>query len=162
MNMSDLINQLKGPYFSFLVANKDEYWERRGRVQRITGIKAEYFHHPEALKVPDCLISLVVTAFGKAHPKFSYYGDTVYKTETLNQLIGELQFQAERIVCCQTRQEFGSLLTELFVSYCQDSIGNWRRHWPTIRQDVHKAINTIISVAEQARQENRGLLVLGV
>lgn len=160
--MPDLISQLKGPYFSFLVANKDEYWERRGKVQRITGIKTEYFHHPDALKLPDCLISLVVTAFGKAHTKFSYYGHTIYETETLNRLIGELQFQAERIVGCRTRQEFGSLLTELFVSYCKDSIGNWQQHWPTIKQDVRKAINAIISVAEQARQENRVLLVLGV
>ena len=121
--MTNLINKLNGPYFSFVLAEKDEYWERRGKVQRIVGIKSEYYHRPDALDLPDCIISLVVASFERSDPEFAYHGVTVYESKTLDRLIGELRFQAEAIDSCKDTHGFRGMLTELFVAYCKDSLG---------------------------------------
>jgi hypothetical protein len=159
---SQMISKLKGPYFSFLLAERDAFWERRGRVQRIVGIKPEYYHQPDALHLPDCVISFVATSFERAHPRFNYYGYTVFESETLDRLIGELRFKVEVIMSCQDLLEFGRLPTELFVACCEESIGGWQKHWPEIKEEVVGAINRIILSAERAKQESKVLLVLGV
>jgi hypothetical protein len=160
--MKHLISKLKGPYFSFLLVEPDEIWERRGRVGRIVGIKSEYHHHPDALTLPDCLISLVIFSFEKAHPKFNYYGYTVYEAENLERLIEVLQFQVEAIESCKEMNKFGCMLTELFVTYCGDSLGGWQKHWPEIKQQSADAINNVIILAKRAKEESKTLLVLGV
>ncbi len=85
--MASLISQFSSPYFEFLVVEKDECWERRGKVQRIVGIKAAYHHHPEALRLPDCVVSVFVMAFQLAHPKFNYHGYTMYEASQLDALL---------------------------------------------------------------------------
>jgi hypothetical protein len=160
--MTNLISKLNGPYFSFLLSEPDEIWERRGKVRRIVGIKAEYFHHPDALVLPNCLISLVTTSFEKSHPKFNYYGYTVYHVETLECLIEELKLQITAIESCKDREEFGRVLTELFVIDCSDCLGGWQKHWPEIKQQSVEAVNKVIFLAEKGKAELKALLVLGV
>jgi hypothetical protein len=121
--VASLITRLPGPFFDFLVVNEEEIWERRGRVQRVVGIKQEYFHHPEALRVPDSVVGIVVIAFKRSHPEFYFWGPTVYRGEELDRLIAELRAQEDTIRACPWKREFALLLPPLFTHDCRESIG---------------------------------------
>lgn len=160
--MEDFFSKLGGPYFDFLVVNKDEYWERRGKVNRIAGIKAEYFHRKDFLRIQDCVISIFVNAFQSAHSKFNYYGYTIYNSEDMRRLVDELELQANKIRLCSTEEKLGGLLTELFISYYEEDIGDWKPHWEIIKNELLEHLTQIIEKAKNAQAESKELLVLGV
>ena len=157
-----LVPKLGGPYFDFLVVAPDEYWERRHPKRKATRIKPEYYHHPEALRVPLCVVSVAVACFMRAHPDFNYYGDTEFGGEFLGRLITELSAQVEVIQACKWKREFGALVTEMFSYDCAQSVGPWQRHWPRIREEVAEAISNIVERANTAVRDDKVLLVLGV
>ena len=160
--MGELLKQLGGPYFDFLIVEKDKLWERRGRVKRVVGIKSEYFHHPQALRLPDCVISIFVEALRLSHEKFSYHGYTIYEAAQLNNLIAQLQLQLERINSCQNKTVFDALLTERFISYCDDHLGKWQSKWELLKGELIECIGQIIDKAQSAQNKSKELLVLGV
>jgi len=160
--MGELLKQLAGPYFDFLIVEKDKLWERRGRVQRVVGIKSEYFHHPQALRLPDCVISIFVEALKLSHEKFFYHGDTIYEAAQLTNLIAQLQSQIERIKSCQDKAAFDALLTELFIGYCDDAFQGWQDPWEPLKGELIKCVKQIIEKARSAQSESKELLVLGV
>lgn len=160
--MLDLIAHLKGPYFSFLVVSKDEFWERCGKVQRVTGIKPEYHDHPNALRIPDCIVSIIAGAFSRASSKFNYYGYTVYEAATLRSLNDELQSESRRIDECRTHEEFDEVVTELFAHYCREAFGGWQQFWPETKNEIVRSANRIVALAATAEKEEKALLVLGI
>ena len=160
--MGELISQLRGPYFSFLSVEKEELWERRGRVQRIVGLKSEYYHHPNALRLPYCVISIFGEAFQHSHEKFAYYGYTVYESQHLVELSRQLQIQIERIRACQNKAAFDALLTELFIARCDDAFQKWPDQWELLKSELIESIEQIIEKVRSAQKESKELLVLGV
>jgi hypothetical protein len=80
-----------GLFFNILAVPPDQIYERRGRIRRKGGIQPQWFHHPEAVRVPEFLFSRFSTAFRKAHPVFNYYGPTEFKDDQIAILCSELQ-----------------------------------------------------------------------
>lgn len=152
-----LVSALGGPYFDFLVVTPDEY-----RKDRRGGIKSEYFRHPDALRVTDCVVSIAVSGFSKAHPKFNYYGATEFGGEALDRLIQELDGLVTVIRNCVWKWEFGTLVSGLFVWTCTYETGPWRRYWPRIREEVVGAISMIAEQAKSAKRTGKVLLVMGI
>lgn len=157
-----LVPKLHGPDFDFLVVAPDEYWEYIHPKRRTRQIKAQYYHHPDALCVPDCVVSLAVPCFTRSHKEFNYYGDTEYGGQALETLIAELGEFAQTVRACCWKREFAALTSELFVGYCSDSIGGWQKHWPRVRDEVADVFLEIAALAKQAKQENKALLVFGI
>ena len=157
-----LVPKLGGPYFDFLVVAPDEYRERTRPNRKATRIKPEYFHHPEALRVSDCVVGVAVDCFLRAHSHFDYHGETEFGGESLERLITELSAQVEVIQACKWKREFGALVTDLFSYDCAQSVGPWQRHWPRIREEVAEAISNIVERANTAVRDDKVLLVIGV
>src|SRR5262245_43585546 len=80
-----------GLHFEILAVESDMIYERRGRIERIVGIRPQWHHHPDALRVPESVFSRFSSAFRNAHPKFNYYGPTEYKSQETAQLCAELK-----------------------------------------------------------------------
>jgi hypothetical protein len=77
--------------FQFLVVSEGEYWQRAGRVQRISGIKQEYFHRPDALRIAYVLMQQLGPVFKVADPSFNPYGPTEFRGKNLAGLLGALR-----------------------------------------------------------------------
>lgn len=152
--------RLPGPYFGFLVANRDEYLERRGKVQRVVGIKREFHQHPGMLRVSDSLVSLFLDCFKTTGRQFAYYGYTEYELDALDQLSDRL---AARLASVTTADEKmvvdwlkGSLL-EANLAY-----DHLTPAWQDVRGALAAALSQILARARQAQRDGRVLLVLGV
>jgi hypothetical protein len=52
-----------GLYFEILAVESAAIYERRGRIQRVGGIDKRWFHHPDAIRVPE-------STFAKFHDVF--------------------------------------------------------------------------------------------
>ena len=77
--------------FEFLVVEKGECWDRVGRVQRIAGIKPEYFHRADALRVPHEIMQELARLFEISNPAFNYYGPTEFDGQALVNLTSALE-----------------------------------------------------------------------
>ncbi len=82
--------------FELLVVAPENIYERRGRVQRVVGIRSELHHHPEALSVPESIFSFFTESFRIANQDFNYYGYTEYRPQDLLRLSNELKANTER------------------------------------------------------------------
>ena len=80
-----------GDSFEFLVVESGTCWKRAGRVQRVVGIKPEFFRRPEALLVPDRIMRQLAGLFEAAHPGFNYYGPTEFAGPSLHILTDGLE-----------------------------------------------------------------------
>src|SRR3990170_568913 len=80
-----------GPWFEFLALQKREYWERAGRLQRVVGIKPEYFHRADALRVRDDVMQRLAPHFSAANESFNYFGPTEFEGRQLTNLLAELE-----------------------------------------------------------------------
>jgi hypothetical protein len=160
--MAKLLNSLKGPYFSFLVLQPGEYWKRAGKVQRIIGIKPEYYHHPDALRIPDAIIGIVVDAFARANARFNYHGPTEYQGKNLDRLHAGLREWSGLAGSIGGFVDFRGLLTELFILRCSRDIADWEEQWSTIRDELVELITKVADLACTARDRGDVLLVLGV
>lgn len=91
-----------GLYFEILAVESDKIYERRGRIQRIAGIDRQWFHHADAICVPESVLARFGAAFSSTHPKFNYYGPTEYRGQDIlrlcNELRGVVQVEAEEVV----------------------------------------------------------------
>jgi hypothetical protein len=160
--MNDFLSKLPGPYFDFLVVTNGEYWERAGKARRVIGIKREYFHHPDALRVSDAIIGLVSHYFQKAHPSFNYYGPTEFLNENLNELLNSLAGWVERNRSCKSEAEFRGLLNDYFLEEAQTIVESWDDQWPIIRDELSANVLEIYNRGRVAKRERKVLLVLGV
>lgn len=159
--MSTFLSNLPGPFFDFLLTNGD-HWERSGKAQRIKGIKHEYFHHPDALRVQDVIISQVANCFRKAHPDFNYYGPTEFRNENLDELINYLGEWIIRCRSCGTKEDFNSLLEPYFRETLTSVTKNLDEHWSNVRDDLAAKIAEVRDRARLAQRERKALLVLGI
>jgi len=159
--MNDFLSKLPGPFFDFVVTDGNHY-ERAGKVQRVKGIKQEYFHHPDALRVQDAIVELVATCFYKAHPSFNYYGPTEFRNENLAQLLDCLGewFQLNR--SCRTEAEFRELLKPYFLEEAQGAVESWSDQWAIIRDELSAKVDEILDRGRVAKRDRRVLLVLGI
>jgi hypothetical protein len=80
-----------GLYFEILAVESDKVYERRGRIQRIAGIDRQWFHHADAVRVPESVFARFSGTFRSAHPEFNYYGPTEYKGQDILRLCNELR-----------------------------------------------------------------------
>jgi hypothetical protein len=115
-----------------LVVEPEKIYERRGRVQRIVGIRRELYHHPDALSVPEHIFSFFVNAFRAAHQNFNYYGYTEYGAQDILRLSKELMANEAR--------------------FSDD--GN--------QSDAKIVAHQILALAEDALRKDQSLLVLGI
>lgn len=67
--MTRLVPKLGGPYFNFLVVAPDEFRKRVHPRRKTTHIKQQYFNHPDTLRVPDCVVGVVVERQGFVDPR---------------------------------------------------------------------------------------------
>ena len=120
--------------FEILAVEPEKIYERRGRIQRITGhINRELFHHPDALRIPESMFSGLVEVFSLAHAKFNYYGPTEYQRDDIPRLCKEL---AATVGAAST-------------SGCS-------------RVKPHDIVQSIIAMAEEALSKGQSLLVFGI
>jgi len=121
-----------GLNFSILAVESDMVYERRGRIQRKAGIRPQWLHHPDVLRVPESVFSIFSDAFHTAHPMFNYYGPTEYKGQEIARLCTELR-------------------TETWAERTADS-----------QVETEGVIREILAVAERALANRQSLLVLGI
>jgi hypothetical protein len=121
-----------GRFFSILAVDSDMVYERRGRIQRRAGIRTEWHHQPDSIRVPEPVFSVFMAAFRTVHPEFNYYGPTEYKG-----------------------QETAQLCTELRA-------GTWAATSAVAQSEVEDVIGEILRTAECALADGRSLLVLGI
>lgn len=160
--MGDFLKKLPGPHFDFLVVTNGEYRERAGKARRVTGIKQEYFHHPDALRISDAVIGLVSHCFRKAHPNFHYYGPTEFLNENLNNLLDNLANWVERNRSCDSEAEFRASLDDYFIEETQAIVESWDDQWPVVRDELSNIVLEIYDRGRVAKRERKVLLVLGV
>ena len=159
--MKDFLANLPGPFFDFLVTNGD-HWERSGKTQSIKGIKSEYFHHPDALRVQEVIVEQVASCFQEAHPSFNYYGPTDFRNENLNGLLNKLGEWIAQCRLCETERDFSSLLTPYFLEEVQSSVQDWPEQWPTVREQLSEKIIEVRDTGRIAQRTGKTLLVLGI
>ena len=159
--MNGFLNKLPGPFFDFLVTNGD-HWERAGRVQRITGIKQEYFHHRDALRVQDAIVQVVVSCFNESHPSFNYYGPTEFRNENLSELLGALEGWNSQNRSRNTESDFTGLLPSCFVEEARLVVDDWDEQWRIVRDELSMKIEEIHNRGSIAKRHRQTLLVLGV
>jgi hypothetical protein len=159
--MNGFLSKLPGPFFDFLVTD-GEHWERAGTVQRIVGIKQEYFHNPAALRVQDVIVEVVANCFERAHPSFNYYGPTEFRNENLGQLLDSLGQWIIKNGSCQTEADFCGLVTQYFLEEAQAAVDTWDEQWPVVRDELSATIIGIRDCGRRAKLERKALLVLGI
>ena len=159
--MNGFLSRLPGPFFDFLVTD-GEHWERAGKVQRIIGIKQEYFHNPAALRVQDAIVGVVAGCFEKAHPSFNYYGPTEFRNENLSELLDFLGQWIDTNRSCQTEADFRGLVTQYFLEEAQAAVETWDEQWPVVRDELSATIIEIGDCGRRAKLESKALLVLGI
>jgi len=127
-----LFDKRMSPYFDILAVDSDLIYERRGRIQREGGIHPQWFHHPDAIRVPESVFSDFSSAFRDSHPAFNYYGPTEYSDQEITRLCHELTFgvRYDKSVCS--------------------------------RAEMKDAISKIIALAKHALANGQSLLVLGI
>lgn len=130
--MRDRIVKRVGLHFDILALESDAIWERRGRVQRKAGIRAQWFHHPDAVRVPESVFSRFSGAFRIAHPAFNYYGPTEYTNQETTRL------------CCELKA------------------GSWTTDSGALNAKTEIAIQNVLTLAEHALANGKSLLVLGI
>jgi hypothetical protein len=157
--MTDLLKKLPGTHFDFLVVASGE---RAGKGRRIAGVEQEYFHHPDALRIPDAIVGLVSHCFRQAHPSFNYYGPTTFHNENLNELLHSLASWMKRNRSCNSEAEFRGSLNDYFIEETQAIIESWDEQWLVVRDELSAAVLEIYNCARSARRKKRALLVLGV
>lgn len=121
-----------GLHFEILAVESDLIYERRGRIQRKVGIRSRWFHHADAIRVPESVFSRFSHAFRTAHPAFNYYGPTEYKG-----------------------LETARLCTEL-------KTGSWVDRNGDAHGEAEDAIRKILALAEYAQANCQSLLALGI
>ena len=159
--MNGFLSKLPGPFFDFLVTD-GEHWERGGTVQRIVGIKQEYFHNSAALRVQDAIVEVVANCFERAHPSFNYYGPTEFRNENLGQLLDSLEQWIIKNDSCKTEADFRGQVTEHFLEEAQAAVDTWDAQWPVVRDELSATIIEIRECGRRAKLERKALLVLGV
>jgi hypothetical protein len=159
--MNVFLNELRGPFFDFLVTNGDP-WERAGRSQRITGIKQEYFHHSDALRVQDAIVQVVVSCFNESHPTFNYYGPTEFRNENLSELLESLDGWILQNQSRNTESDFRGLLPSYFLEEVRGVVDDWDEQWPIVRDELSGKIEEIRNLGRIAKRDRQTLLVLGV
>jgi len=120
--------------FDILAVASDQIHERRGRVQRIVGIRSEWFHHPKALCIPESVFINFSDAFRTSCARFDYYGYTEYSGDGITKLCMELKNRP----------------------WAEKAKG--RR----ARLETRAAIRQALAVAERALVRKLSLLVLGI
>lgn len=121
-----------GLHFNILTVDSDMIYARRGRIQRKARIHPQWFHHPDALRVPESVFSRFSDAFRTAHPAFNYYGGTEYKAQETTLLCNE------------------------------PKAGSWAARIGDTQGETENAIRKILALAEQALATGQSLLVLGI
>lgn len=158
--MNIFLNKLLGPYFEFLVLENDEYWQRSGKIQRKNGIKQEYFHHPDALRIQDSIIGLISDCFRKSHPSFNFYGPTEFRNENLNDFLTYISKWITTNRSCKTKEEFLGLLTDYFIREIE--IESSDNQWQIIRDELNSVISELYDKGKLAKRTGKTLLVLGI
>lgn len=153
---------LPGPYFKFLVLPVDTAWERIGRSQRRGGIRQELFHHPDALRVPNCILGALAPAFISSYPQFHYYGPTEYAGEPLASLIAQLIQSVQNIEGCRTADELEQHLPAWVVSDFSEMLGPWPHYWREAQRELVMGAECILTRAEVAQRKAEALLVFGI
>ena len=157
--MIKLLPKLRGPYFDFLVLPAGECWERRYRRNRL---KKEYFHHPDALRVQDAIVSVFIQAFVQSHEYFHYHRPTEYTSDELYRLGQLLTREVDAISSCRTPKQFRAKLPKFFMSECDDLIGVWFPKWRRARNELETYGRSILLRVDEAEREQKALLVLGI
>ena len=154
--MLRLLPKLKGPYFHFLVLPPGQCWDQRDNVRQ------EYFHHPDALRVQDVIVSVFARAFTQSHGRFNPYGPTEYVSDDLHRLRETLAAQVQSLSSCRTHKQFQAKLTEIFTAYCDEYIGDCLPRWRRMRNELVTTGQQILHRVEQAERERKALVALGV
>ena len=154
--MLKLLPMLKGPYFDFLVFPAGQCWERRGSLKR------QCFHHPDALRVQDVIVSVFVRAFEQSHSHFNYYGPTEYIGVDLHRLQKTLAGQIQVMGSCRTHKQFQAKLNKYFTASCDEELGIWLPKWRRMRNELEVIGQEILHRVEQAEREQKALLALGI
>lgn len=152
--------RLSGPYFEFLVTNKDEYIEYRGTARTRAGLKQEYFHHPEALRVSDGVVSLFADCFRSAGPQFQFFRYTEYDGDALHKLAACLETRRTTV---KSLDENGiALLVHGSLLAANLEADGITPAWEELREVLADNLSGILAFVHQASQEGKTLLVLGV
>lgn len=159
--MTGFLNKLPGPFFDFLVTNGD-HWERTGKAQRFNGIKQEYFHHKDALRVQDAIVRVVASCFDASHPDFNYYGPTEFRNENLSELLDCLERWILQNRSRLTDADFSGLLPSYFLEEARAVVDAWDEQWLLIRDELSTKIEEIRNRGSIAKRNRQTLLVLGV
>ena len=80
-----------GLHFEILAVESDQVYECRGRIQRLVGIRPQWHHHSNAIRVPESVFTRFSEAFRATHGKFNYYGPTEYKSQEIARLCNALR-----------------------------------------------------------------------
>ncbi len=122
--MLELLPELTGPYFDFLIYPVDECWEwRRGKKQH--SLKRECFHHPQSLRIQECIVSVYSKAFYNAAERFNYYGPTEYKRDELTNLHAFIAQSIEDLQRCSDSAAIQIMLPECFKSFLYEDLHLW-------------------------------------
>ena len=145
----------------FLVAPREVYLERAGKVQRVVGVKEEYFNHPDAFALEMDIVALT-DVFALSHPKFSLFGFTEYMDETLAQLVSHLSLYIERLQSCGKPSELTPFLNRNFVCAYNQAYGKWQNGWRLLQSRLIEVFTVILNLAKQAQRDDHVFLVFGI
>ena len=152
---------MPGPYFDFLVYPAGECWEsRRGKQQY--SVRKECFHHPNALRVQDSIVSVFIKSFEGASSQFNYYGPTEYREPELDDLRGLMNERIDTLNHCSDSGEIAASLGEYFKSFLYEDLHLWLPDWRQVRSELEFYGRQILYQAAVARHEQKSLLVLGI
>lgn len=121
------------PGFEIVAVESDKIYESRGRVQRIVGINRQWFHHAQAVRIPEEVFSEFLEAFQTAHKEFNYYGPTEYKRQEIVRLCNELR-------------------SKPWAAPVADNL---------VQDETEEVVQKILGIAEKALANEQSLLVLG-
>lgn len=135
--------------------------ERRGKCNRVVGVRTDVHHHGDRLDVPDSVISLFVGCFSATHTRFAYHGYTEYAGGALEELEMCLGKQLAELGSMD-EENFSRLLAGSLIEDDAKPAGVRRIAWLDLREMIVDYIVAILDRVRQARQSGRVLLVLGV
>ncbi len=148
--------------FDFLVLPEGECWDRRGTLQVVKGVKSEYYHHPEATRINECVVWVVREALEASSPRFNFYYVTEFTGDELRELADRLGPARTLIERCVSADELATLVSTYVRGEVEDSWGPWKEQWAWFRDLTVHSLEQILEIVARARSEQRALLAIGI
>jgi hypothetical protein len=157
--MSDLLDTFPGPYFDFLSLASGVCWDRPGRRAQI---RDEFFHHPDAVRIQESIVSAFSGCLRHAHASFNYYGPTEYQGGNLSALISGLLAWRAAAVDASDAPALASLVSAHFLEDAEANGVRWTDDWSRVKRELIALVGLVLERAEAAHKEAGSLLVLGI